>query len=57
MKNILSILIILMKKLQGKKIQMKKIKCIDLLLEETSNLTSIHPQNLYNSLFKKKYKS
>ena len=46
-----------MKKLQGKKIQMKKIKCINLLLEETSNVTSIHPQNLYHNLFKKKYKS
>ena len=33
-----------MKKIPTKKIQIKKIKCIDLFLEETSDLTSIHPE-------------
>ena len=33
-----------MKKISTKKIQMKKIKCINLFLENTSDLTSIHPE-------------
>ena len=32
-----------MREIQTKKIRMKKIKCIDLFLEETSDLTSIRP--------------
>ena len=32
------------KKIPTKKIQMKEIKCIDLFLEEASDLTSIHPE-------------
>ena len=33
-----------MNKIRTKKIRMKKIKCIDLFLEKTSDLTSIHPE-------------
>ena len=33
-----------MKKIPMKEIRIKKIECIDLFLEETSNLTSIHPK-------------
>ena len=32
------------KEIRMKKIRMKKIKCLDLLLEEASNLASIHPK-------------
>ena len=54
-----------MKKIRTKKIQMEKIKRINLFLVETIDLTTIHPemhaifvsQPFQEKLFSKKYKS